>query len=124
MRKIKVGISIDEILRAKWLQFDRYYVQEFGEDGVPDNPYVYDFFNNYKFNDIVEKIKELKEPEDTPDDINPIYYEVDKKTGEAPADVFLFKKEQEVKLNAKEVYNRFMYEDFLFEIHGLSLIHI
>ena len=56
MRKIKVGISIDEILRAKWLQFDRYYVQEFGEDGVPDNPYVYDFFNNYKFNDIVEKI--------------------------------------------------------------------
>ncbi len=120
MRKIKVGISIDEILRAKWLQFDRYYVQEFGEDGVPDNPYVYDFFNNYKFNDIVEKIKELKEPEDTPDDINPIYYEVDKKTGEAPADVFLFKKEQEVKLNAKEVYNRFMYEDFLFEIHGAA----
>ena len=31
MRKIKVGISIDEILRAKWLQFDRYYVQEFAK---------------------------------------------------------------------------------------------
>ena len=45
-----VGIDIDEILRAKWLQFDKYYVEEFGLDGVPkEQEYVYDFFNNFIF---------------------------------------------------------------------------
>jgi len=118
MKRVNVGICIDEILRAKWLQFDRYYVQEFGEDGVPDEPYVYDFFNSYKFNDKYETIKELKEPEDMVDDINPIAYIVDSKTNEAPVDAFIFKKPVTIKKTARKVYNQFMYEDFLFEIHG------
>lgn len=117
--KIKIGIDINEILRAKWLQFDRYYVEEFGEEGAPKvNEYSYDYFNTYKWNDTVEVIKELKEPEEMPDNINPIDYQVDEVTGEAPADFALFKPEEKKMLSAKEVYNRFMYEDYLFEIHG------
>ena len=102
MGKLKIGIVVDEILRAKWLQFDRFYAQEFGEDGedVPD-AYVYDFFNTYRWKDTVETIKELKEPDDMPDNINPVHYQVDEK-GEAEADSFLFKKEEEIKLTAKE----------------------
>jgi hypothetical protein len=117
MSKIRVGIDINEILRARWLQFDRYYVEEFGEEGVPKvQPYVYNFFENYKWNQVVEKIKELKEPEDTPD-INPIDYQTDK-NGDAAADIFLFKEVEESVLSPKQVYNRFMFEDYVYEIHG------
>jgi hypothetical protein len=118
MSKLKVGIVVDEILRAKWLQFDRFYAQEFGEEGIPnEQPYTYDFFKSYKWNDTVEEIKEMREPEETPEHINPIDYRVDE-NGEAAADFLLFKSTEKVKLSAREVYNRFMYEDFLFEIHG------
>lgn len=118
MSKLKVGIDINEILRARWLQFDRFYVQEYGEDKVPeDQGYVYDFFKEYKWEDTIEVEKELKEPEDMPENINPLEYQVDEK-GEADADIFLFKKSVETRLTAKEVYNRFMYEDYVFEIHG------
>lgn len=122
MSKVRVGIDINEIFRAKWLQFDRFYVQEFGDKGVPEEqPYVYDFFKHYKWEDTVEKIKELKEPEETPEDINPIEYQVDEK-GDAPADIFLFKKTEEIQLSAREVYNRFMYQDYLFELHASAPI--
>lgn len=119
-KKLVVGIDINEILRAKWLQFDRFYVQEFGEEGVPkEQPYVYDLFKHYKWEETIEIVKELKEPEDMPEDINPLDYQINEKLdGEAPADAFLFKKPEEIKLSPKEVYNRFMYEDFVFEIHG------
>jgi len=121
-KKLKVGIDINEVFRAKWLQFDRFYAQEFGEEGVPEQPYVYDFFKHYKFEDTVEIIKDLKEPEDMPENINPIYYQHDEKLGEAPADIFLFKKEEEVRLTARQVYNRFLYEDYCFEIHASAPI--
>ena len=118
MSKLKVGIDINEILRARWLQFDRFYAQEYGEDTIPeDQGYVYDFFKEYKWEDTVEVDKELKEPEDMPENINPLEYQVDE-NGQAEADIFLFKKPVETKLTAKEVYNRFMYEDYVFEIHG------
>jgi hypothetical protein len=116
--KLNIGIEIDEILRAKWLQFDRYYAEEFGTEGIPENPYVYDFFKGYKWEDRIESNKELKEPEDMPDNVNPLDYKVNSETNEALVDFLLFKKEDKIKLTAKEVYNRFMYEDFLFEIHG------
>ena len=119
MSKLKIGIDVDEILRAKWLQFDRFYAQEFGEDGIPEQPYVYDFFLGYPWKDTVEEIKEMREPEDTPEDINPIDYQIDDK-GEAPADFMLFKPKEKVELTARQVYNRFMYEDFLFELHGAA----
>lgn len=121
-RKLMVGIDINEVFRAKWLQFDRFYAQEFGEEGAPENPYVYDFFKHYKFENKTELEKELKEPEEMPADINPLDYQLDEKLGEAPADAFLFKFPQKIELTAKEVYNRFMYEDYCFEIHASAPI--
>ena len=119
-KKIKVGIDINEILRAKWLQFDKYYFQEFGDNGLPENQqHVYDLFKNYPWKDIIETDKELKEPEDMPNEISPKYYQINK-NNEIDADAFLFKKPEKNKLTAKEVYNRFMYEDFVFEIHGTA----
>jgi hypothetical protein len=119
MGKLKVGIDVNEVLRSRWAQFDRFYAQEFGEENLDEPKYVYDFWNNYHWEDTVEVEKELKEPEDMPDDINPVHYQTNEK-GEAEADSFLFKKEEEVKLTAREVYNRFLYQDFLFEIHGAA----
>lgn len=121
-KKLKVGIDINEVLRARWLQFDRYYSQEFGEEGIPDPAYVYDFFGKYQWNEIVETSKDLKEPEDMPADINPLDYQVNDKTGEAPADFALFKLPEKTVLSPKEVFNKFMYQDFAFEIHGSAPI--
>ena len=119
MVKKRVGIDINEVLRAKWLQFDRFYAQEFGEEGIPENPYVYssDYFKHYNFEDVVEEIKVLKDPEETPETINPLDYQ-ENENGEVPADAILFKRPEEIKLTAREVYNRFMYEDYLLELHG------
>lgn len=116
--KLKIGIEINEVLRARWLQFDRFYAQEFGEEGIPGDSYQYDFFGKYKWEDCLEVSKELKEPGDMPEDINPLEYQHNPELGEAPADAFLFKTPITTHLTAKEVYNRFMYEDFVFEIHG------
>jgi len=117
-KKIKIGIDIDEVFRAKWLQFDKFYVEEFGEEGTPeDNPYTQDFYNKYEWKGVIEKNKYLKDPEETPEVINPIDYQVDD-SGESLADPFLFKPEEKEELTAREVYNRFMYEDYLLEIHG------
>lgn len=123
MNKKRIGIEIDEILRAKWLQFDRFYAQEFDEESLPEEevPYVFDLFKGYPWKDTVETNKELREPEETPEDVNPIDYQVDV-NGDAPADFLLFKQEEKIKLSAKEVYNRFMYEDYLFEINGAAPI--
>ena len=113
-KKIKVGIDINELIRARSIQFDRYYVNEFGEEGAPKGqPYSYDFFNDYKWDDISEDENILLD--DAPEDIDPRDYIVDPKTGVAPADVFLMKKNTIV-LTAKEVYERFLYKDFVFEI--------
>ena len=80
MKKIKIGIDVNEILRAKWLKADKCYVQEFGEESVPkDIPYVYDFFKGYHWDDISEETKMLNE--NLPDDINPMDYQIDPKTG-------------------------------------------
>lgn len=115
-KKIKVGIDINEVLRARWVQFDKYYVEEFGEEAAPSGgSYVYDLFNGYNWNDSIEETQYLKE--DFPDNINPLDYQVDKKTGKAPIDHLAFKTEKQ-KLTAKEVFNRFMYEDYVLEIHG------
>lgn len=119
-KKLTIGIDVNEILRARWLQFDRFYDQEFGggKDETPSK-YVYDFFKEYPWSDKIEVTRDLKEPEDMPADINPLEYQPSAELGgEAPADIFLFKAAEEKHLTAKEVYNRFMFEDFMFEIHG------
>lgn len=121
MKKIKIGIDIDEILRAKWIQFDRYYVEEFGEEGIPKDkePYTHDYFNNYKWGNKIEKIRYLKDYDKIPDTINPIDYMIND-DNEIPADAFIFKPEEKKELTPKESYNKFMYEDYVLEIHGTA----
>lgn len=121
MKKIKIGIDINEVLRSRWIQFDKFFVQEFGEEDIPLNPYVYDFFKEYPWRERNEVVKELKEPDDMPNDINPLFYQTDK-DGEAKADSFLFKSEKFDELTKKEVYNKFMFEDFVFELFGTAPI--
>lgn len=116
-KKKTISIDINEVLRYRWIQFDRFYVEEFGEEGVPEVPYVYDFWKDYKWNDTEEKTKYLNE--DLPDTIPPQAYTVDEKTGEAPVDFMAFKTEVKT-LTAREVFKKFMYEDFNFEIHGTA----
>jgi len=122
IKKLRIGIDINEVLRARCLQINRFYAEEFGEEGIPENWYVFDVFKNYKWSDTIEYTKDLKEPEDCPEHINPIDYQVDETTGEAPADFALFKPKKENRLTAKEMYNRFMYEDYVFEIHASAPI--
>ncbi len=117
MKRKTIVIDINEVLRYRWLQFDRFYVDEFGEEGVPEVPYVYDYWDEYEWKDQEETINFLNE--ELPEDISPIDYEVDEETGEAPVDVFAFKPETTL-LNARDVYKKFLYEDFNFEIHGTA----
>lgn len=118
MSKKVIGIDLNEIFRAKWIQFDRYYREEFGDEGAPpdEEAYVYDFFKNYKFEDVEEEEKFLNE--DLPDDINPLDYQLDE-NGESKVDAFAFKKEK-TKLTAKEVFNRFIYDHYRSEIFGFA----
>lgn len=115
-KKLVIGIDINEIFRSKWLQYDSFFIQEFGLEGIPADPYTYDLFNNYPWKEVTEVINVLKDV--TPDDINPGDYQLDE-NGESKADILLFNKEK-IHLTAKEAYNKFMFEDFLFEIFAKS----
>jgi hypothetical protein len=119
MSKKTIAIDINEVIRALWMQFDRYYVEEFGEEGTPEEgkEYVYDFWENYEWKDTEETINYLNE--ELPDNINPLDYQIDKETGKAAVDGIAFLPEKE-KLTAREVYNRFMYQDFCYEIFGCA----
>ena len=118
-KKKIIAVDINEIFRSLWLQFDRYYVQEFGEEGAPNDEeaYVYDYWKNYKWKDTTVETKELKD--DAPETIAPADYNIDEKTGESNADFLLFKKRVE-EFTAKEMYNKFMYEDFCMDIFGFA----
>ena len=119
----RLGIDINEVLRFMSAKFYECYMKEFGFDGIPENPYVFDFFSAYKWSGTTESIKYLKEIEDMVDDINPIYYQPDQ-FGNAPADYLLFNKKEKIKLSPKEVFNRFLYQDYILEIFaGSSLMY-
>jgi len=117
-KKLMVGVDINEVLRAQWLKFDMLYVEEFGEEGAPsaEEAYTFDFYKSYKWKAVSETINVLKEPEETPDDINPVDYQPDA-SGFVPADALLTRKET-TKLTAREVYKRFMFVDFVFELYA------
>jgi hypothetical protein len=118
--KIKIGIDVNEILRALWFKFDYMYHKEFGDpDDEIEAKYTYNFFEDYKWEDVEEEISYLRE--DAPEDINPLDYKVDPETGEAPVDFLLFEKKEE-KIKAEDVYKRFLYEDYLFEIFGAATL--
>ncbi len=120
MSKIKLGIDIDEILRAKWLAFDRYYTDEFSEDGIKEPFDTYDLKNHYEFKDTEEVTQTITEEfleHEGLKKLSPKEYIVDEKTGKAPVDDFAFKTEKKW-LTAQEVFDKFLYEDYVFEIHG------
>lgn len=116
MKKV-IGIDINEILRARSMQFDRFYNDEFNGEGLPpeDDPYKFDLRNDYLWEDTTEVIKILNE--DLPDDINSLDYQINEETGVAPVDSLAFKEEKNF-ITAEEKFKKFLYEDYLFEIHG------
>jgi len=120
MSKPKLGIDIDEILRAKWLAFDRYYADEFGEDGIKLPFETYELTNHFEFKDteVVEQFvtDEFLTHEDM-QKVSPTEYVVDKETGRASVDDFAFNSEKKF-FTAQEMFDKFLYEDYLFEIHG------
>lgn len=113
MKKI-LAIDIDEVIRSKWLQFDRFYAQEFDEEGIKQPFDTYDLRNHYKFETTTEPINYLNP--DLPDDISPTEYMIDK-DGNAPVDFMAFRKRDET-LTADQMFNKFLYSDFLVEIFG------
>lgn len=118
--KKKLAIDIDEILRAKWLAFDRYYADEFGEDGIKEPFNTYDLMNHYEFKETEEVTQYVTEEfleHEGLSKLSPKEYVVDQETGRAPVDDFAFNTEKKI-LSAQEVFDKFLYEDFLFEIHG------
>jgi hypothetical protein len=117
MSKPIIGIDINEIIRGKWQKFDQCYIGEFGMDGITEPFDTFDFRNHYKFDDIEEIENFLNE--ELPEDISPIEYQINPETGIAPVDEFAFKPEKN-KLTADEIYKRFLYEDYVFEIFGSS----
>lgn len=120
MTKLKLGIDIDEVLRAKWLAFDRYYADEFGEDGIKEPFDTYDLMNHYEFKDteIVENVLKDEFLEDEKfSKMSPHEYVVDPETGKSPMDDDAFKAEKTF-MTAQQVFDKFLYEDYNFEIHG------
>lgn len=120
MNKPKLGIDIDEILRAKMLAFDRYYTDEFGEDGITQPLDTYNLRNHYEFKETEEVTKyvteEFLEHEDL-QKVSPKHYVVDETTGRASIDDFAFNTEKKV-YSADEMYHKFLYEDYCLQIHG------
>lgn len=121
MSKPKLGIDIDEILRAKWLAFDRYYEDEFGDKGKVTEPFdTYDLRNHYEFKEteIVEQFvtDEFLENESL-QKISPKEYIVNEETGRASVDDFAFNTEKKV-LSGDEMFEKFLYEDYCYQIHG------
>lgn len=112
MRKKVLAIDIDEVIRSKWLQFDRFYAQEFNEDGIKTPFDTYNLRNHYEFTDKINDVNYLNE--DLPDDISPTEYQLDE-NGVAPVDHMAFRKKEE-KITADEAFNKFLYEDYLIEI--------
>lgn len=116
MKKV-IGIDINEVLRARSMQFDRFYADEFDGEGLPDedDPYKFDLRNDYLWEDADETTQFLNE--ELREDISPQDYQIDEKTGKAPVDAFAFRPETKF-VTADEKFKRFMYEDYNFEIHG------
>ena len=117
MKKKIIGIDINEILRARWLQFDRYYAEEFGEEDIPEVPYVYDFWNDYPWESTEETMELLIEDDGLENDISVLDYIKEDGEDKSKAEEILFKKEV-TKYSAREVFKRFMYETYVFEIFG------
>ncbi len=115
MKKV-IAIDIDEVLRAKRLQFDRYYAQEFGEENIKYPINTFDLKNHFPFNEKKETINYLND--ELPEDISPTEYMLDAE-GKAAVDHMAFRKVEET-LTPEENYNKFTYEDFILELFAYA----
>lgn len=114
MSKKVLAIDLDEVIRSKWLQFDRFYRLEFSDEGVTLPFDTYNLRNHYDFKDTVVNQNYLNE--ELPDDISPKEYIIDE-NGNAPVDFMAFRKKDE-SFTADQVFNKFLYDDYLIDIFG------
>lgn len=114
MSKKILAIDLDEVVRSKWLQFDRFYAQEFGEEGIKMPFDTYNLRDHFEFKDTQESVNYLNE--DLPEDISPKEYMLDE-NGNAPVDFMAFRKRDE-SFTADQMFNKFLYQDYLVEIFG------
>jgi len=110
-----VGIEIDEIIRAKFQEFDKFYANEFGDELADEGKFTLDYWNDFHWEDVDETVNYLNE--DLPENISPLEYQVDPETGEAPVDHMAFRKRKE-HMKARDVFKQFLYQDYLLEIFG------
>jgi hypothetical protein len=114
-KKIIIGIELDEIIRAKFQEFDKYYANEFGDELADQGKFTLDYWEDFHWEDVNETINYLNE--DLPENISPLEYQINPETGEAPVDHMAFRKRKEFK-KAIDVYKQFLYQDYLLEIFG------
>lgn len=118
MKKKVIAIDLNEVLRARSVQFDRFYAEQFGDEGIknPEQPYKFDFRNDYEWKDKV--VEESTMIDDISDEISTLDY-IPNEDGKAEVDSMIFKSE-EVEKTADEVYKEFIYQDFVQEIFGFA----
>lgn len=119
MKKKKViGIDLNEVVRAHWYNFEEFYkkyMKEHDEEAVITKPFdSYDFLKHFSFPQREEIVKYLKK--DVPDSIPAVDYVVDK-DGKSKADPLLFDAVKET-LTPEKRLEKFMYEDYLWELFG------
>ncbi|MFW6219228.1 MAG: hypothetical protein ACOC33_00040 [bacterium] len=96
MKKLIIGFDVNEVLRSFIDRFDFYYEKEFKNNNLdPKNEHGFKFLEKYVFNPSVE-INNILHPNVNKDDV---YVE-------------------KVKLTPEQVFNKFLYEDYTFEIFG------
>lgn len=120
MKKLKLAIDIDEVLRAKWLAFDRYYADEFSEEGITEPFNTYELTNHYEFKDtevVTQVVTEDFLEHEGLQKLSPKEYLINEETGKAPVDDFAFTTETKL-YTAQEMFDKFLYEDYVYEIHG------
>lgn len=114
MTKKVLAIDLDEVVRSKWLQFDRLYAVEFGEEGITMPYDTYELRNHFAFKDTTHVQNYLND--ELPEDVSPIEYMLDS-DGNAPIDSLAFRKKDE-SFTADQMFNKFLYQDYLVEIFG------
>lgn len=116
MKKKKViGIEINEVIREHLNSFENMYTKEYGKDAKINRPFTnYDYLQNFTFTEKTVDVKYLKSPEITNNVPDELYHTKDE-NGNIKADKLIFDTVKE-KLTKKNQLDKFMYEDYIFEL--------
>lgn len=130
MKKKIIGIDINEVMRAHWEALATQYNFEYGTEGITRPFDTYDYRKHFKFEPETEMIEYVKEDEEGNlieasvdlyhEDVNGIPIDINnpEEAGirtRAQADITEIEEEH---MSADQVFERFMYQDRLFEIFG------